>query len=152
MDAFSTRYWKPVFPLNKLRLDQRQLCDIQGRLFELARANGYDCPAFIEAFMNSDVARRMDSTFDFLQWAGEDYLLEELDAEAGGLPPAGATWGREPMYWTGYIYRLWHYLTGETSRDIYAIADADTMGGAYLGMHVLDPQLAIENLKELAKR
>ena len=43
-------------------------------------------------------------------------------------------------------------LTGETSRDIYAIADADTMGGAYLGMHVLDPQLAIENLKELAKR
>ena len=63
-----------------------------------------------------------------------------------GCPP------REPMYWTGYIYRLWHYLTGETSRDIYAIADADTMGGAYLGMHVLDPQLAIENLKELAKR
>ena len=80
------------------------------------------------------------------------YDTEELDAEAGGLPPAGATWGREPMYWTGYIYRLWHYLTGETSRDIYAIADADTMGGAYLGMHVLDPQLAIENLKELAKR
>ena len=101
-----------MFPLDKLRLDQRQLCDIQGRLFELARANGYDCPAFIEAFMNSDVARRMDSTFDFLQWAGEEYLLEELDAEAGGLPPAGAPWGREPMYWTGYIYRLWHYLTG----------------------------------------
>lgn len=33
---------------------------------------------------------------------------------------------------------------------IYATADADTMGGAYLGMHVLDPELAIENLKELA--
>ena len=32
----------------------------------------------------------------------------------------------------------------------YATADADTMGGAYLGMHVLDPELAIENLKELA--
>ena len=74
-----------MFPLDKLRLDQRQLCDIQGRLFELARANGYDCPAFIEAFMNSDVARRMDSTFDFLQWAGEEYLLEELDAEAEEL-------------------------------------------------------------------
>ena len=50
----------------------------------------------------------------------------------------------------GYLYRLWHYLTGETSRAIYATADADTMGGAYLGMHVLDPELAIENLKELA--
>ncbi|MFR7404106.1 MAG: hypothetical protein ACLUW6_05655 [Coriobacteriaceae bacterium] len=137
--------------MNKLRLDQRQLCDIQGRLFELARANGYDCPAFIEAFMNSDVARRMDSTFDFLQWAGEEYLLEELDAEAGGLPPAGATWGREPMYWTGYIYRLWHYLTGETSRHL-CHCRCRHHGSAYPGMHVLDPQLAIENLKELAKR
>ena len=39
-----------------------------------------------------------------------------------------------------------------TLLPVYAIADADTMGGAYLGMHVLDPQLAIENLKELAKR
>lgn len=54
------------------------------------------------------------------------------------------------MYWTGYLYRLWHYLTGETSREIYETADAGTMGGAYLGMHVLDPQMAIENLKELA--
>ena len=100
--------------------------------------------------MNSDVARRMDGVFDFLQWAGEEYLLEELDDEVGGLPRAGASWGREPMYWTGYLYRLWHYLTGETSRAIYATADVDTMGGAYLGMHVLDPELAIENLKELA--
>ena len=70
-----------MFPLADLRLDQRQLCDIQGRLFELARARGYDCPTFIEAFMNSDVARRMDGVFDFLQWAGEEYLLEELDDE-----------------------------------------------------------------------
>lgn len=76
--------------------------------------------------------------FDFLQWAGEEYLLEELDDEVGGLP-CGASWGREPMYWTGYLYRLWHYLTGETSRAIYATADARHHGGAYLGMHVLDP-------------
>lgn len=139
-----------MFPLADLRLDQRQLCDIQGRLFELARANGYDCPAFIAAFMESDVARRMDATFDFLQWAGEEYLLEELNDEVGGLPRAGTTWGREPMYWTGWLYRFWHCLTGETSCAIYATADAATMGGAYLGMHTLDPEMAIENLKELA--
>ena len=100
--------------------------------------------------MESDVARRMDATFDFLQWAGEEYLLEELNDEVGGLPRAGTTWGREPMYWTGWLYRFWHYLTGETSRAIYATADAATMGGAYLGMHTLDPEMAIENLKELA--
>lgn len=30
-----------------LTLEKRQLCDIQGRLFELALKNKYDCPAFI---------------------------------------------------------------------------------------------------------
>lgn len=152
MDAFSTRYWKPVFPLNKLRLDQRQLCDIQGRLFELARANGYDCPAFIEAFMNSDVARRMDSTFDFLQWAGEEYLLEELDAEAGGRPPPAPPGAASLCIGQATSIASGITLPERRAGTFYAIADADTMGGAYLGMHVLDPQLAIENLKELAKR
>ncbi len=36
-----------------LTLEKRQLCDIQGRLFELAQKSSYDCPAFIETFMNS---------------------------------------------------------------------------------------------------
>ena len=144
------RLSRQVSLLAELRTDQRQLCDIQGRLFELARLRGYDCPTFIEKFMNSEVARHMDSPFDFFQWAGEEYLLEALDEEEGGLPVAGDVWGNEPMFWTGYLYRLWHYLTGETSREIYQIADAETMGGAYLGMHVLDSEMAIENLKELA--
>ena len=29
-------------------LQKRQLCDIQGRLFELALKAGYDCPYFIK--------------------------------------------------------------------------------------------------------
>ena len=48
-----------------LTLDKRQLCDIQGRLFELALKNGYDCPFFIETFMNSRDDERM--------WAGISY-------------------------------------------------------------------------------
>ena len=43
-----------------LSLEQRQLCDIQGRLFELALKNGYDCPMFIQAFMNSRTAAALD--------------------------------------------------------------------------------------------
>lgn len=139
-----------MFPLADLRLDQRQLCDIQGRLFELARARGYDCPTFIEAFMNGDVARRMDGVFDFLQWAGEEYLLEELDDEVGGLPRAGASWGPEthvldrlPVPFVALSHRR------DESRHLRH-RRCRHHGGAYLGMHVLDPELAIENLKELA--
>lgn len=41
-----------------LTLQKRQLCDIQGRLFELALKNKYDCPAFIKTFMNSQADRK----------------------------------------------------------------------------------------------
>ena len=68
-----------------LTLQKRQLCDIQGRLFELALKTGYDCPAFIKSFMRSRTAAALDDVYDRLQWAGEEYILEELDDEVGGL-------------------------------------------------------------------
>ena len=79
-----------------LSLEQRQLCDIQGRLFELALKNGYDCPMFIQAFMNSRTAAALDDTYDRLQWAGEEYILEELNDEIGGLKKAGTPFSRLP--------------------------------------------------------
>ena len=85
-----------------LSLDKRQLCDIQGRLFELALKNDYDCPQFIETFMNSQAAVSLDDTYDRLQWAGEEYILEELEDEAKGLKKAGTIYDREVMYWAGY--------------------------------------------------
>ena len=53
------------------------------------------------------------------------------------------------MYWIGYIYRYWHYYTGETSKQIYAIADAELMAESWLGFHTLDVEMAIDNLKEI---
>lgn len=54
---------------------QLKLCDIQGRLFELSAEKKYDSVAFIKAFMMSDVAKELDSTYNRMQWAGEEYLL-----------------------------------------------------------------------------
>ena len=54
------------------------------------------------------------------------------------------------MYWAGCIYRFWHYLTGESSRDIYRSAGADTMEQCWAGFHTPDPEMAIGNLKELS--
>lgn len=132
-----------------ISLDKRQLCDIQGRLFELALKKEYDCPAFIEAFMNSKAAAALDDTYDRLQWAGEEYILEELDEEVGRLKKSGQTYSREVMYWAGYLYRYWHYFTGESSKDIYRIADAATINECWLGFHTLDVEMAITDLKEI---
>ncbi len=135
--------------MTDLRSDEFQLCDIQGRLFELAQKSGYDCPSFINAFMNSRAAAALDDTYDRLQWAGEEYILEELNDEVSGLKKSDNSYGIEVMYWSGYVYRYWHYYTGESSREIYNIADENTMSDCWLGFHTLDVEMAIDDLKEI---
>jgi hypothetical protein len=136
----------------EMNLEKRQLCDIQGRLFELALEKGYDCPAFIVAFMNSKTAAALDDTYDRLQWAGEEYILEELNDEVSGLKKAGVTYSREVMFWAGYTYRSWHYHTGEPSKEIYTQADAETMNACWLGFHTMDVAMAVEDLKEIYRQ
>ena len=135
-----------------LTLEKRQLCDIQGRLFELAQKADLDCPFFIESFMNSKTAAALDDVYDRLQWVGEEYLLEELNDEVHGLKKAGATYPLEVMYWTGYLYRYWHYYTNEYSRDIYKIADARAMNECWLGFHTFDSEMAVDDLKEIYRQ
>lgn len=135
--------------MTELNSQQFGLCDIQGRLFELALNKGYDCKEFIEKFMNSKTAASLDESYDRLQWAGEEYILEELIDETGGLKKAGVAYHNEIMYWSGYTYRYWHYYTGETSKEIYNIANAEIMSTSYLGFHTMDVRMAIDRLKEI---
>lgn len=103
--------------MENFTIEKRQLCDIQGRLFELALKQGYDCPMFIEAFMSSKAAAALDDVYDRLQWAGEEYILEELSDEVDDLERVGTAYTMEVMYWTGYTYRYWHYYTNENSKN-----------------------------------
>ncbi len=127
-----------------------KLCDIQGRLFELSAKQGYDSQKFVSCFMQSDVARDLDSVYNRMQWAGEEYLLEELLCSGGDeIPHSGATASSEAMYWIGYIYRYWHFYKKESSAKIYKQADFRTMKRNYMMFHTMDPELAIEDLIEI---
>ena len=128
-----------------------KLCDIQGRLFELSGEKGYDSVAFIKAFMTGEVAKGLDSTFNRLQWAGEEYLLEEI-VETAALTPGGTVYDKEVLYWTGYLYRFWHFTRGESSKDIYRQAPAETMSRNWLIFHTLAPEAAVEDLKEIYRQ
>jgi len=130
---------------------ERQLCDIQGRLFENSLKKELDSPDFIEKFMNSKTCEFLDMPYDRLQWAGEEYILEDLLDETD-IMPFGERYGMEELFWTGYIYRYWHYLTGESGREIYAQAKADRMYECYPGFHTLDAAMAIEDLKEIHRQ
>jgi len=130
---------------------QRQFCDIQGRLFELSSKRGFDSQDFIKKFMNSKTCENMDLPYDRLQWSGEEYILEEL-LEETIVKPVGERYSDEELFWTGYIYRYWHFLSGESGQDIYSQAKADRMRDCYLGLHTLDVVMAIEDLKEIHRQ
>lgn len=129
---------------------QLKLCDIQGRLFELSADNTYESSSFVRTFMNSDVAKALDSTYNRMQWAGEEYLLEELVSTRGNsLNTEGDVYPKDVLYWIGYLYRYWHFYTGESSSRICRQASVQTMRRNYRMFHTMAPELAIDDLKEI---
>lgn len=132
---------------------QLKLCDIQGRLFELSADKNYGSENFVKTFMISDVAKALDSTYNRMQWAGEEYLLEELVAISGDkITTEGDVYSKDILYWMGYIYRYWHYYTHEDSAKIYKKAPVGTMKRNYRMFHTMAPELAIEDLKEISRQ
>lgn len=125
------------------------LCDTQGQLFELAAERGYASETFIKAYMTSAVAADMDKEFHHIQWAGKAYILSRMEDELSDqLIKDGEVFDKEALYWMGYIYRYWHFYTGENSREIYKQAQAKTMNVVYLMYHTMSPEMAIDRLKE----
>ena len=133
--------------MNELQI---KMCDIQGRLFELSADKGLSSAAFIKTFMLSEVSKGLDSKFNHMQWAGEEYLLDEIVfTSSENLTNNGEVYSKDILYWIGYLYRYWHYYTGEDSVKIYKQAPVKTMKRNYMIFHTMDPVVAIENLKEI---
>lgn len=131
--------------LSKLEI---QICDIQGRLFRLSVRRGISSAEFVKTFMKSATARALDSTYNRMQWAGEEYLLEEVIDEAGDrFNKPGEIYTEEMIYWIGYIYRYWHYMTGESSKEIYKQAPVKVMKQNYAKVYMMTPEEAIEQIK-----
>lgn len=132
-----------------MTLIELKLCDIQGRLFKLSTWRGINSAEFIKVFMKSATAKALDSTCNRMQWAGEEYLLEEVIDEAGDrFEKPGEVYTEELIYWIGYIYRYWHYVTGESSKEIYRQAPVKVVKQNYVRLYMLTPEEVIERLKE----
>ena len=119
----------------------------------MSGAEGYDSETFIRVFMRSKIAEGLDSDFDYTQWAGKEYIMERMKEEyPEGFSQKGIVFDSETLYWSGYLYRYWHFYTGESSKDIYKQADAQTVNTMYYGYHTLDIEMAIDRLKEAKKK
>ena len=132
---------------------QLKLCDIQGRLFALSADKNYGSAVFIKQFMTSSTAKALDPTYNRMQWAGEEYLLEEItDASNGKITSSGEVFSKDVLYWIGYTYRYWHYYTGEESSRIYKQAPVEVMKRNYMMLHTMSPSLAVDALKEICQQ
>ena len=132
---------------------EMKLCDIQGRLFELFANTEYDAESLVKAFMNGEIAKNLDSEYNRMQWAGEEYLLEELiDTCKDKLTTKRETFSKDVLFWMGYVYRYWHFYTEEESNKIYKQAPFETMNVNYLMFHTMDVEMAIDDLKEIYKQ
>lgn len=129
------------------------LCDTQGQLFEMSGEQDVSSEAFIKAYMTSEIAKDMDSEFDHVQWAGKAYIYSRMEDECeSAFEIMGDVYDKEALYWMGYIYRYWHFYTGESSKAIYKQAPAKTMNSMYLMYHTMSPEMAIDRLKEAKKK
>ena len=133
-----------------MNLDVFQLgqCELQAGLFESLDRRNVDAKAFTRAFMNSETAAGLDAPYDRAQWAGEEYLFQEV-MEAAGLKadPDCPRYNTEALFYAGWIYRYWHFKTGESSREIYRQADENRILMAY-GLHTESNDLAVEDLRK----
>ena len=125
-----------------------QLCDIQGRLFKLSVQRGINSVDFVKVFMKSNTAKALDSTYNRMQWAGEEYLFEEVIDEAGDrFEKIGEVYAEELIYWVGYIYRYWHYVTGKSSKEIYKQAPVKVMKQNYERFYMMTSEEVISILE-----
>lgn len=124
----------------------RRLCKIQADLFAFAGKKRYDFNDFTNKFMNSETARQFDKEWSPLHGHGFTYCMEEL--EDTYTIAKGEILSESFYRWVGYIYRYWHFLTGESSSEIVRQAPPEVMSYCYYGFHCLDWEDAIDRLKE----
>ena len=139
---------------DKLRLP---LSEIQARLFELSLEKGFASEQFIDRYMRSKCASEYDMEYNRLQWMGPEYILEEFSDEHekryGIRPVKGEQYSEDVMFWIGYVYRQWHFITGESSKNISAQAPAAIMEKHYGGLHTYcNVELAVDDLKTFAEQ
>ena len=126
---------------------ERQLCGVQGKMFELSAKKNLSSKDFIDSYMQSQTAKFFDLPYDRTQWLGEENLLYDIMEEKQNLKQ-GDLYDTEALFWIGYTYRYWHFLTNQASDEIGKKCSAEMMHALYPAYHTLDCAQAIQRILE----
>lgn len=126
-----------------------RICRYQGKLFEESlRAVDCSTPVFIRRFMFSKMAERMDRYGFMYESLSERDAIAEIEEQYGKSDYGKIRYGREEMYWIGYLYRYWAYTREVGSRMIYRKVKPSELEELYYPYHSLDPAQAVERILE----
>lgn len=135
--------------MRDLDRDGRLLCEMQGAIFEKsAEEYGTSSAVFVRRYMNSEYAARMDKEGFLDRPSDADEAFESLDEQYGSSRYGTVHYAPDELYWIGYVYRLWTYVYGISSKRAYRICNAADMHSVYYAYHTMDPLQAIERLME----
>lgn len=87
-----------------------KICRYQGKLFAgTLESAGCSTPVFIRRFMLSETAERMDRDGFLFESLSEEGAIAEVNRQFGESTYGRIRYGREELYWIGYLYRYWSY-------------------------------------------
>ena len=125
------------------------MCNLQAEAFEKS-VDSVDTSSeiFVRRFMNSDIAKLIDSGGILMTNYRSDDLLEQVEEQYGKSNYGSVKYSRDEMYRIGYIYRYYSYTYEQSSAKIYKILKPKELRGLYGPYHTLDPSQAIERILE----
>ena len=138
--------------MKKIDRDGLILCDIQAKVFELSKTlTDTSSNVFIRRFMNSSIAKEMDSLAVLQTNLQARDILELIDEEYGRSDYGTVKYSENELYWMGYLYRYFAYTYDKTSRQIYKMVKPKELQGLFLPYHTMDTAQAIDRILEAKK-
>ncbi len=135
--------------MKKIDKDGLILSDIQGTIFEkpLEHASS-SSEIFIRRFMNSNISRDFDSTSFLNGSLSLEDVFDSINEQYGNIAYGKTRFGKEALYWIGYIYRYFAYTYNLTSKQVYNIIKPKELAKRYYVYHTFDCAFAIERILE----
>lgn len=125
------------------------LCDIQAQAFELSiRKQQSSSEIFIRRFMNSKIAKELDSLALLESNLQANDIIDRLDEQYGVSEYGSNKYTANELHWIGYIYRYFAYTYERTSVQVYKTIKPKELKGLYLAYHTMDPAKAIDRILE----
>ena len=141
---------------------QLHLMNCNAAVFWQACKDGYNFEDFVGKFMRSEVAKVLDLHLNYYRWEGPPGLYQDFldECDIWGTPLEKETRDldihkiSETGHWAGFIYRLAHFKTGDSSEFLVDFIPPKLLLSAYPTGHCQDPDQWIEDYifdKDVAK-